>query len=114
MTDRPTLLDHVAFFETEPEWVHPDGWHYGARFSTRRGDDRVIATVAPDEGEFSFEWWQGELLRARLHCVRVNRWEIVSTGATELLRVGFSDESVRSCELQLKPHVRVEWGMAWA
>jgi hypothetical protein len=114
MADRPTLLDYVVFFETEPEWVHPDGWYYGARFSTRRGEDRVIATVAPDEMEFSFEWWQGELLRTRARSVMVSHWAIESAGATELLRVGFNDERVGFCELRLKPHVRVEWAMTWA
>ncbi|MBB4843141.1 hypothetical protein HNP55_001660 [Paucibacter oligotrophus] len=113
MADRPDLLDYVLFFETEPEWVHSEGWYYGARFSTQRGMDRIIATIAPDEAEFSFEWWQGELLRVRLSSVMASGWEIESSAAKELLRVSFNDERVKFCELQLKPHVRVEWGMSW-
>lgn len=113
MADRPELLDHVVFFEVEPEWVHPEGWYYGARFRTQRGEDRIIATVAPDDAEFSFEWWQGDLLRVRLSSVMAVRWEFESTGACELLRVHINDDRVKFCELQLKPHVRIEWVMTW-
>lgn len=53
----------MVFFESEPAWVHPDGWYYGARFITQRGEDRIVATAAHDEAEFSFAWWQGSQLR---------------------------------------------------
>lgn len=110
---RPELLDYVVFFETEPEWMHTEGWYYGARFNTQRGEDRVIATVAHDEAEFSFEWWQGGVLRARVEAVKANHWEIESEDGRELLRVGFHDARIKFCELQLKPHVRIEWCMQW-
>ena len=110
---KPELLDYVVFFEAEPEWVHPEGWYYGARFSAQRGEDRVVATIAHDEAEFSFEWWQSGDLRVRLSAVKVNRWEIEAAAGTELLRVGFNDERIQFCELQLKPHVRIEWCMRW-
>ena len=112
-SDKSELLDYVVFFEAEPEWVHPDGWYYGARFAVRRGEDKIVATVAHDEQEFSCEWWQGDLLRVRFGAVMASTWEIESTGGTELLRVSFNDPRVRFCELQLKPHVRVEWSMLW-
>jgi hypothetical protein len=110
---KPELLDYVVFFETEPEWVHPEGWCYGARFSTQRGGDKVVATIAPDDMEFSFEWWQGGDSRVRLSSVMVNHWQIDSTDGREMLRVGFNDPRIQSCELQLKPHVRIEWHMQW-
>jgi hypothetical protein len=113
MSERPELLDYVVFFETEPEWIHPQGWYYGARFKTHRGKDTVIATLAPDELEFSIEWWQDELLRVRLGSVMVNSWEIESNGHREVLRMAFNDERVKFCEVQLKPHVRIEWSMTW-
>jgi len=112
-SNRPELLDYVVFFETEPEWTHPDGWYYGARFAIRRGEDRIVATITPDEAEFSCEWWQGELLRLRFDSVMVNAWEIESAGGTELLRVSFNDPRLQFCELHLKPHVRIEWKMMW-
>jgi hypothetical protein len=113
MADPLSLLDFVVFFETEPEWVHSEGWHYGARFTTRRGDDRVVATIAPDEAEFSCEWWQGDVLRTRFQSVMAARWEIESGGSKELLRVSYNSERVRFCELHLNPHVRIEWAMTW-
>lgn len=76
MSARPELLDYIVFFETEPVWVSPEGWYHGMRFEIQRGEDRVLATLAPDEGEFAVAWWQGEL--------------------------------------QLRPHVQIEWCMEWA
>jgi hypothetical protein len=113
MAERPELLDYIAFFEAEPEWVDPQGWYYGARFRTQRGEDRIVATLAPDEAEFACEWWQGDLLRLRWSSVMVSDWDIESTGSRECLRVRFRDDRVKSCELQLKPHVSVEWSMTW-
>lgn len=113
MDDRPSLLDYVVFFETEPEWVADTGWYHGARFATQRGEDRVVVTIAPDELEFSLEWWQGDLLRVRLSAVMVNGWAIESSGPRELMRVSFNDDRVRFCELQLKPHVQLDWNMSW-
>ncbi|KQV96266.1 MULTISPECIES: hypothetical protein [unclassified Roseateles] len=113
MTDRLELLDYVVFFETEPEWTHAEGWYYGARFATLRGDDRVVATVAPDDMEFAVEWWQGDLLRLRFSSVMAHTWHIESAGGREVLRVAFNDERIKFCELQLRPHVRVEWSMTW-
>lgn len=113
MTDRPELLDYVVFFETEPEWVNAEGWYYGARFSTERNGDRIVATIAPDEAEFSFEWWQHGVCRIRLSSVRATHWEIESAAGRELLRVKYNDESVKYCELQLKPHIRLDWAMTW-
>lgn len=111
--NRPELLDYIVLFEAEPEWTHPQGWYYGARFAISRGEDRIVATIAPDEGEFSCEWRQGDLLRLRFAAVMASAWAIESAGGTELLRVSFNDTRIRWCELQLKPHVRVEWHMDW-
>ncbi|WP_077032616.1 hypothetical protein [Pelomonas sp. KK5] len=113
MADRPELLDYVAFFEVEPEWVHPDGWYCGARFRTQRGSDLVVATVAPDEAEFSVQWWQGEVSRTKFQSVMVCAWELECSPGRELLRVRFSDERLKFCVLHLKPHVSVEWAMTW-
>lgn len=113
MANRPELLDYVIFSETEPEWVNAEGWYYGARFLTVRGEDRVIATIGPDEAEFAFEWWQKGVCRIRVRSVRATQWEIESISGRELLRVTYHDESVRYCELQLKPHIQVDWAMTW-
>lgn len=113
MADRPNLLDYIVFFETEPEWVNANGWYYGARFLTERGDDRVVATVAPDDMAFEFEWWQCGVCRARLRSVHAIKWEIETSPAREFLRVTYNDDHVKFCELQLKPHIRIDWAMTW-
>ncbi len=113
--DWPQLPDYVVFFEAEPEWLHPDGWFYGARFSTVRGNDRITVTVAPDNAEFSLAWWQNDLLRLRLNAVFVTRWELDRPGgAVERLRLTLMHEPTQSCVLQLKPHVQVEFVDRWA
>ena len=43
----------------------------------------------------------------------MNHWQIDLTDGREMLRVGFNDRRIQSCELQLKPHVRIEWRMQW-
>lgn len=113
MKSRPELLDYIAFFEAEPEWLHVDGWYYGARFVTVRGEDKVVATIAPDEAELEIEWWQRDSLRLHFRAVLVIDWEIQSSAQVELMRVAFRDDRMRYCELQLKPYVRVDWEMSW-
>ncbi|QIL71922.1 hypothetical protein G7048_17115 [Diaphorobacter sp. HDW4B] len=113
LPELPSFLDFVAFFETEPEWIHPDGWFLGARFVSRRGDDLIKATIAPDDMEFSCEWWQSGKLRFNVSAVLVNSWEIVTRSGQELLRITFNDERQRFCVLQLKPDVQLEWRMTW-
>jgi hypothetical protein len=109
---QPELLDYMVFFETEPAWVHPDGWYYGARFITQRGEDRIVATVAPDEAECSFAWWQGSQLRLQFDAVMASGWQIERTPQRELLRLVL-DGGRTALEVQLKPQVCVEWRMAW-
>lgn len=114
VTSRPELLDYIVFFEAEPVWVSPEGWYHGMRFEIQRGEDRVLATLAPDEGEFAVAWWQGERLRLRMSAVMLNSWEIETRGDRELLRVRPLQDHLKFCELQLRPYVQVEWCMAWA
>lgn len=112
--DRPQLPDYVVFFETEPEWLHPDGWFYGARFSTCRGEDRITVTVAPDDAEFSLVWWQADRLRLRLSAMFVTGWQLASPGgAVESLRLTLRNDPFKYCVLQLKPHVQVEFIDSW-
>ncbi|RZJ07284.1 MAG: hypothetical protein EOP39_16785 [Rubrivivax sp.] len=112
--DRPQLLDYVVFFETEPEWLHPDGWFYGARFSTHRDEDRITVTVAPDNAEFSLAWWQADRLRLRLNAVFVTGWRLDPPGgAVERLCLTLSDDPFKSCILQLRPHLQIEFGDSW-
>jgi hypothetical protein len=109
---QPELLDYVVFFETEPAWVHPDGWYYGARFIAKRGEDRIVATVAHDEAEFSFAWWQDSQLRLQFDAVMASGWQLERAPQRELLRLVL-DGGRTAVEVQLKPQVCVEWRMAW-
>lgn len=110
--EQPELLDYVVFFEAEPAWVHPDGWYYGARFMTQRGEDRVVATLAPVEAEWAFAWWQGEQLRLKFDAVMASGWQLERTPQRELLRLVL-DGGRTAIEVQLKPRICVEWRMAW-
>lgn len=49
------LLDYIIFFESEPEWIHSDGWYYGMRFLIKEGNDSLLITLAPDEAELTLE-----------------------------------------------------------
>ncbi len=113
MTLSPDLLDYVVFFETEPEWVHPGGWFLGARFTTQRSADRVTVTLAPDDQEFSIDWWQQGVLRVSLKTVMTAHWEILATQGKESLLVTYGQSHLKLCELQLKPHVRVDLVATW-
>jgi hypothetical protein len=107
------LLDFRAFFDVEPEWVHAGGWPYGARFRVLRGDDILIATVAPDEGAFDLRWTQGPLERLSFRSVMVAGWEFLRPArGFEALRLTYGDPHVRRCELRLSPAVSVRWEMA--
>jgi len=74
---------------------------------------RPVRLLEADELEFSFEWWQDDLLRVRLDSVMVGSWEIESNSQKEDLRMAFNDERVKFCEVQLKPYVQIEWSMTW-
>ena len=111
---RPDLDDYIVFFETEPEWITAAGWYYGARFTTTRGPDRIVATIAPDELELSIDWWQGDVLKLRFRSTAVRDWLIETKDGREYLFVHYlEDERVKCCLLQLRPHVFIEWQMGW-
>jgi hypothetical protein len=123
MSTRPDLQDYVAFFETEPEWVHEQGWYYGARFVVFRGEDRLTITVAPDEAELDLLWTRESHRRLTLSLKMVVGWQIESLGASEhlVVRVNTGPEALcgfQYCLVRVKPHVEVEcqmsWGPGWA
>jgi hypothetical protein len=113
VTERPELLDYIVFFETEPEWVHPDGWYYGMRFVSVRGADRVVATLAPDEMAFEFHWWQDGLLRTRIKSVLAGGWRLETEGQREWMEFHLQGEHETTWELQLKPHVQLLCSNTW-
>lgn len=113
MSNQPDLFDYLVFFEAEPEWTHPEGWFHGVRFCFTTEHEKVIATLAPDEGEFALEWYQGEILRLKIDLVRVGGWKIESLKGVEYLRVGVDVEHVRYFILQLKPVVACNFFMSW-
>lgn len=109
----PELLDFVVLFEAEPEWVHPNGWFYGARFNWVRKQDRIVVTIAPDELEFSLDWWQAGVQRIRLRVVRVNGWAIARSPTFEGLDLRVGGEQVSRLSVQLSPTVQIDWEMTW-
>jgi hypothetical protein len=113
MIDKPDLLNYIEFFEAEPEWVHEMGWFYGARFVTTRGQDTVVATVAPDEAEFSLEWHQGGRCLMRFKLVMVTEWLIQTRNGKEQLILKTTSDREALCIVTLKPEVAVELEAQW-
>ena len=113
MNNTPELIDYITFFECEPEWVHEKGWFYGARFLTRRGNETVVATIAPDEAEFSLEWRQNDRTLINLKLVMVTSWHLQNRkGKEQLVLTAASDREVL-CILTLKPEVQVKTLAQW-
>lgn len=115
MSDRPELTDYLAFFEAEPEVLSPDvGWYYGAKFVSVRGDDRIVAVIAPDDGEFSFRWWQNGTLRADFNLQGVVDWSLDCKPQKEVLLLKFQQPGIGFFLLQLKPAISFSWVTEWA
>ena len=114
-TPNPDLVDYISFFESEPSLITPGTeWYYGVRFSSIRGTDKISASVAPDEGEFSFKWWRDEQLQADLNLAGVSKWAIEEKDKEERLVLKFEQLKIPYFILQLKPHICVSWQVAWA
>jgi hypothetical protein len=114
MSDRPELLDYTIFFEAEPTILIPEiGWFVGAQFDSVRGESRIRAKVAPDEGEFSFQWWERELPRADLALQGVVDWIIDSKPGSESLLLKFHQQGIEYFIVQLKPHISVSCVVRW-
>ncbi|WP_143751366.1 hypothetical protein [Collimonas sp. PA-H2] len=114
MSDRPELLDYLVFFESEPEILYPGtGWYCGSKFVSNRGDDHIVAVVAPDEGEFAFQWWQNDLLRADFNIAKVIEWNLECSSKREILFLKFGQDGNGFFSLQLKPTISVSWISPW-
>jgi len=114
MKANPELFEYIGFFEAEPEVLdNAVGWTCGARFSSTRGADRIVAVIAPDDGEFSLKWWRAENLCANLEMRGVVKWKLECDSSKESLSLGFSQPAIKRFVLQLKPHVRVDWYVEW-
>jgi len=114
VSENPELFEYIGFFEVEPAILHPDlGWPYGAKFVSTRGAERIEATIAPDEGEFSFVWWREEQLQADLRLVGIVGWALECRPAAETLTLKFAAPAIVYFRLQLKPHVSIAWRTWW-
>jgi|GEM_PF-5974973 len=109
----PSLLDFIVYFECEPEWLHPMGWFYGARFTIIRGEDRIITTIAPDEQELDLQWFHSGIQRLNLKLVAIHLWTLDMQPAREVLRVISRSSETTVCEIQLKPIIHVDFNMGW-
>jgi hypothetical protein len=108
MSGNPELIDYTAFFEAEPKTLHPEvGWTCGAQFDSVRGEERIIATVAPSEGTFSFKWWEKGLPRADLSLQGVVEWVLECNPGSERLILKFHQRGIEYFIIQLKPNISV-------
>ena len=109
------LIDFISFFEAEPVCACSDTeWYLGARFSSERGNDKFVATVAPGDGEFKFCWWREGLQMADIELCGVESWDLESSAQRERLILKSSDQKLPYFILQLKPHVSFAWRVLWA
>jgi hypothetical protein len=114
MSPSPELFEYIGFFESEPEILSPEvGWWYGAKFKSTRGPHRIVAVIAPDEGEFSFTWWRDEQLCVDLRMHGVVEWRLECNSIKETLSLRFEQPVIKYFLLQLKPHISVAWHTEW-
>ncbi|MBD9417597.1 hypothetical protein IB234_23820, partial [Pseudomonas sp. PDM16] len=113
MSNKLELLSFIEFFESEPEWTHEMDWFYGARFITTRGSDTVIATVAPDEAEFSLEWRQANRTLIKFKLVMVTEWVFQTLDGQEQLFIKTTSDRETLCVITLKPEVAVNLEALW-
>lgn len=115
MSDRLDLHDYIAFFEAEPEVLDPEvGWYYGAKFVSIRNGNRIIALIAPGDGEITFRWWQDEILRADFNLKGVADWSLDCNSRREILFLKFQQPGIGFFSLQLKPEISFAWITEWA
>jgi hypothetical protein len=115
MSDYLELVDYLSFFEAEPLILNPEvGWGCGAKFVSVRGAQRFVATIAPSDGVFSFQWWQEEKLRNDLTLKGVIHWALECDSQRELLRLKFHQPCLTLFTLQLKPEISVSLVTEWA
>lgn len=118
MSDRPQFEDYAALFESDPVWVHGDGWYYGARFLVTCGSEELVVTLAPDEAELDIFWTQNGSRRLTLSLKGVVHWLIERRGAFEhlLVRVNTGAGAIcrfEYCLVQIKPEFKVDCQMSW-
>ena len=112
---KPELDDYLVFFEAEPRILDPkNGWGYGTEFKLARGSDRITAMVAPNDGEFTFQWLRDGQVQANLRLQGVIDWIIEAKDGAERLVLEFHQPGIESFILQLKPHVSLRWETTWA
>jgi hypothetical protein len=115
MATSPDLVDYLAFFEAEPRLITPGTeWYYGTEFVSVRGAEKIIATIAPDDCEFSFKWWHENKLQADVKLASVSDWIIENNKGLERLILKFNEPKLPYFILQLKPHIFITWVVTWS
>jgi hypothetical protein len=110
MADSPELIDYIAFFEAEPEILNPElGWCFGAKFVSIRGDNRIVAVIAPSCGKFSFMCWQSQNLLADLNLSSIVDWKLDRNSDKRVLFLEFNQPEIGFFSLQLKPEISFTW-----
>jgi len=111
---QPELHDYLVLFEAEPKVLNAkNGWCYGTEFRSARGSDSIVATVAPCNYEFSFEWLRDGQIQANLRLQGVVHWIIETKDGAERLVLKFNQSGVDVFILQLRPHISLQWATTW-
>src|SRR5262245_61268412 len=113
MSSGPELQDYVFFFESEPEWIHENGWFYGTRFVFRQHNDELIVTLAPDEAEIDLLLHRSGSSLLKLRLKMVVEWKIDRNKDSEylLMRVNTGPAAFcgfEYCILRLRPSIEID------
>lgn len=115
MTASLELIDFISFFEAEPTSIDEEvGWTCGAQFDSVRGESRIRAVVAPDDGEFSFKWWDQTGIRVDISLQGVVDWIFDCRPGKERLVLKLHQPGVEYFIVELKPHINVSCVVRWA
>ena len=108
----PEEWELLAFFESEPVILDPGiPWRYNElRFETRRGGDTFHCVIVGDYGRIKFQWWYRDELRVDLNLNWVRGMTIANGGGRDAMTLSFRDAYLLDLELQLRPHVCIQWG----
>ena len=110
----PKQHELISIFESEPELLDLDApWTYNRlTFKTQRGSDHIAYVIEPASRIVQIDWSRDGNRVVSLDLNSVSSLEVVTETPIETITAHFrEDGSLQPCVLQLKPTVRLSWGV---
>lgn len=111
LPERTALID---LFQCEPHLAAADvPWHFNTiTFDTAFGDDRILCSIEPDDGELRFAWKQNGVTRIDLKINSLAHLSVHRFGEESYLiaSTGKNDPNKELVKIRLQPLICVEWG----